>query len=251
MSISNVYQASAAALAPELNHSSDAVVSMAQSAPVVDRAPTTSPELGELFAALSAVQGELADPAATGLNETIGNRHLTLSGVLGCARPVLAKHGLCMVQLVLGTHLRTVLGHKSGQFISCDVPLLMGRPELLPMQAMASAVSFARRIAATAMLGIAQADDDGQATAGAQFVPRPSLAVVAPIAAVAATQAAQPATRRGFSVAATIDAINAKATPAELDEARKRVEAAFTGDDLKSALEAIEARLQVISSNVS
>ena len=45
----------------------------------------------------------------------------------------------------------------------------------------------------------------------------------------------------------TIDAINAKATPAELDEARKRVEAAFTGDDLKTALEAIEARLQAIS----
>lgn len=216
-----------------------------------DRAPTASPELGELFAALSAVQGELADPAATGLNETVGNRHLTLSGVLGCARPVLARHGLCIIQCVMDTQLRTILGHKSGQFIQSDVPLLMGRPELLPMQAMASAVSFARRIAATAMVGIAQADDDGQATASAQSTSRPSLAFVAPIAPIAGSQAGQSATRRGFSVSATIDAINAKATPAELDEARKRVEAAFSGDDLKSALDAIEARLQAISATVS
>lgn len=207
----------------------------------------TSPQLGELFAALAQAQGNLTDPAATGTNEDLGTRHLTLSGVLSASRQALKSQDLCIVQCPLGTHVRTILGHKSGQFIQCDTPLLLGRSDLLPMQALASAVSFARRIALTSLIGVAQADDDGQTTGLAGGSSRPALASVSSISGAPGTSPAAASPRRGFSVQATIDAINGKTTVAELDAAKTRVEAAFSGEDLNQALEAIEKRRQSIT----
>ena len=209
------------------------------------RAPVTSPELGELFGALSQAQATLTDPPATGTNEDLGTRHLTLAGILASARPVLKDNGLCIIQMPADGYLRTILGHKSGQFIQCDTPLLQGRADLVPMQSLASAVSFARRIAATSMLGVAQPDDDGQSTGAPGSAVRPALGLVAVGSGNGSTPV--PAARRGFSVAATIEAIKGKTTASELDDAKLRVEAAFSGDDLQAALTAIDERRQALS----
>lgn len=214
--------------------------------PPVPLGVLTSPELGDLFAALSEAQGTLTDLAATGTNEGLGTRHLTLSGVLSGSRQALKAQGLCVVQCALGTHVRTILGHKSGQFIQCDTPLLLSRSDLLPMQALASAVSFARRIALTSMIGVAQADDDGQTTGMPTGASRPALAAVSTIAGASGASPGGALPRRGFSLQATIDAINAKTSVEELDDAKTRVEAAFTGESLKDALRAIDSRRQII-----
>lgn len=213
------------------------------------RAPVTSPELGQLFGALSQAQATLTDPAATGINEDLGTRHLTLAGILAAARPVLKENGLCIIQMPTGDYLRSILGHTSGQFIQCDTPLLQGRADLVPMQSLASAVSFARRIAATSMLGLAQADDDGQSTGVPRLTGRPTLGVVPASSGTDGAPVAQ--ARRGFSVTATIDAIKGKSTAGELDDAKLRVEAAFSGDDLQAALAAIEERRQALASAAS
>ena len=215
--------------------------------PQVPTSVVTSRELGELFAALAQAQGSLIDPAATGTNDELGTRHLTLSGVLSASRQALKAQDLCVVQCPLGSHLRTILGHKSGQFIQCDTPLLLSRSDLLPMQALAAAVSFARRIALTSVIGVAQPDDDGQTTGLSAGSPRPALASVSSIAAATGASPAATSARRGFSVQATIDAINAKKTGEELDDAKIRVEAAFSGADLNQALQAIETRRQSIT----
>ena len=213
------------------------------------RVPVTSSELGDLFGALSQAQDSLTDPAATGMNEDLGTRHLTLAGVLAAARPVLKENGLCIIQMPAGDYLRTILGHKSGQFIQCDTPLLQGRADLVPMQALASAVSFARRIAATSMLGVAQPDDDGQSTGVPSVTGRPALGLVS--ASSGADGAPVSTARRGFSVTATIDAIKGKSTASELDDAKLRVEAAFSGEDLQAALAAIEERRKALSLTAS
>lgn len=213
------------------------------------RSPVTSSELGDLFAALSQAQATLTDPAATGMNEDLGTRHLTLSGVLAAARPVLKENGLCIIQMPVGDYLRTILGHKSGQFIQCDTPLLQGRADLVPMQALASAVSFARRIAATSMLGLAQPDDDGQSTGVPSVTGRPALGLVPAPSGTSGASVSN--VRRGFSVAATIDAINGKSTASELDDAKLRVEAAFSGEDLQAALAAIVERRKALSLTAS
>lgn len=214
--------------------------------------PVTTKDVGELFAALSELQAGMVDPSPGGVNETLGTRHLTLAGVLSAARPLLKANGLCIVQMPAGAYLRTILGHKSGQFIQCDTPLLMARSDLVPMQALASAVSFARRIAATSVLGVAQPDDDGQSTGLVTGVDtdlrpgatRPSLGLVA-----GALPEGTPATavKRGFSVAATIEAIKSKSTHAELDDAKTRVEAVFRDADLKEVLDAIEDRRKALA----
>lgn len=206
--------------------------------------PVMSKELGELFGALCTAQATLSQPLATGSNEDLGTRHLTLAAVLLAARPALRDNGLCLIQVPAGNCLRTILGHKSGQFIQCDTPLLLGRDDLVPMQGLASAVSFARRIAATSMLAIAQPDDDGQSTATPGQSGRPTLGLV-PTGAPA-DAASIPAARRGFSVNATIEAIKGKSTASELDDAKLRVEAAFSGDDLKAALDAIDERRRAL-----
>ena len=148
-----------------------------------------------------------------------------------------------------GDYLRSILGHTSGQFIQCDTPLLQGRADLVPMQSLASAVSFARRIAATSMLGLAQADDDGQGTGVPRLTGRPTLGVVPASSGTDGAPVTQ--ARRGFSVTATIDAIKGKSTAGELDDAKLRVEAAFSGDDLQAALAAIEERRQALASAAS
>jgi hypothetical protein len=207
----------------------------------------TSPELGELFAALAQAQGSLTDPAASGTNEELGTRHLTLSGVLSASRQALKAHDLCVIQCPLGSHLRTILGHKSGQFIQCDTPLLLSRNDLLPMQALASAVSFARRIALTSLIGVAQADDDGQTTGLLAGSARHTLASVSSVSGAAGAPPVAASARRGFAVSGTIDAINTKTTVAELDDAKLRVEAVFNGEDLTQILSAIEKRRQSIT----
>lgn len=223
-----------------------------RSRPVFDQAcpePVTSQDLGELFQALSDIQAKVENPTATGTNEDLGTRHLTLAGVLIAARPLLREHGLCIVQMPSGGFLRTILGHKSGQFIQCDTPLLLERSDLTPMQALASAVSFARRIAMTSILGMAQPDDDGQGTGAQGMAPRPALSLAGGAGTAASAAAGQP--RRGFSVTATIEAIKAKTLVSELDDAKVRVESAFKGDDLKQALDAIEERRRVLTAKTS
>lgn len=206
-----------------------------------DSEVTKSAELGELFQALCAAQAALQNPSATGTNEDLGTRHLTLASVLSLARPVLLEYGLCILQMPSGRFLRTFVGHKSGQYIQCDIPLLLQVVDLTPMQALAAAVSFARRIVVTSVLGLTPSDVDG-GDAGTPRAPG-SLSVVH-----SRTQpSAAPQAQTGFSVRATIDAINAKTKVSELDDAQLRVKAAFTGRDLEETLEAIEVRRRTLS----
>ncbi len=127
-----------------------------------------SESFADLFAALSAFQGELTNAVKDSSNPHFKSKYADLAAVMDVAREPLAKHGLALVQMPVGTcttHVRivTVLTHKSGQWMrgSYDMPL-----DKQSAQAVGSAITYARRYCAMAVLGIAAEDDDGEAATG-------------------------------------------------------------------------------------
>lgn len=144
--------------------------------------PVTPPALGsKLAAALVGALAELRNARADGHAEVRTDKgsysysYATLGQVLDLARPVLAKHGLAVVQIPLVTEaraagVRTVLVHSSGETLESALVLPVARADA---QGIGSAISYARRYALAALLAIAtEEDDDGQAASAPP--PRPA-----------------------------------------------------------------------------
>ena len=89
-----------------------------------------------------------------------------LADVLDAVRPVLAKHGLAVAQTVmLESSLNSWLLHTSGQWIRSEYGVVLGEDVPDTPQARGSALTYARRYALCALLGIAaEEDDDGTAS---------------------------------------------------------------------------------------
>lgn len=117
-----------------------------------------------IHAALVAAQAQLTNPAKDG--KANYGAYATLAGVLDHVRPILAGHGLYVAQYVTNddTHVRvtTSINHTSGESIDCgDVTW----PMVDKIQTFGGLVTYLRRYALTAALGLSGADDDddGQA----------------------------------------------------------------------------------------
>lgn len=122
--------------------------------------PTTfmSAEINEITAALSAFQGEVEQPALNKENPYFKSRYVDLCGVLKAVQPVLAKNGLCVTQIIVGGDLITMLSHKSGQWFKSVCPIGTYKSQ----QDRGSAITYTKRYAMCAILGIAaDSDDDG------------------------------------------------------------------------------------------
>jgi len=94
--------------------------------------------------------------------------YLSLQGLLEKVLPVLNANGLALAQMPAFNEqgrqiLRTTLYHESGEFIQGDSPLIVSGNET--PQAWGGAVTYARRYALTALLGIAADEDDDAAAA--------------------------------------------------------------------------------------
>ncbi len=135
-----------------------------------------SPETGQIAAALVSALSKLRNPPRNRAVEvsTRGGgkysfRYATLDKILDMARPVLAAEGLALFQPIStnekgGLVLVTRLLHRSGEWMETSIPLPApgGDP-----QSFGSAVTYLRRYAVTALLGIASdEDDDGNRAAG-------------------------------------------------------------------------------------
>lgn len=145
-----------------------------------------SDQLGQLAKALSLFQSELEAPKKTFVNPYYHSKYADLSAVLASAKPLLAKYELCVVQTTCilegRLYLRTTLAHGSGEWIEGLYPIRPkqqrdkesgeSRPADDP-QSLGSAITFARRYAYQAILGIASEDDDG-AAASDTVAPPPS-----------------------------------------------------------------------------
>lgn len=118
--------------------------------------------LNELGAALAAAQAEMSNPTKNTKNSFLNSSYADLAECTKVAHESLAAHGIGVIQAVHGDRLRTTLLHKSGQMIADDgIPLMGFETAKNSMQAFGSAVTYARRYGLCAMVGLAQADDDG------------------------------------------------------------------------------------------
>ena len=133
-----------------------------------------SPSIAQLAAALSGAQGEIGEifktKTAQVKTKTGGEysySYADLSSVLSVVRPTLGKHGLAFSQgfetAERGLTLTTTLMHSSGEWLSSTLSMPVG--DSTP-QAYGSVMTYARRYALTALVGVAAEDDDGQAGKG-------------------------------------------------------------------------------------
>jgi hypothetical protein len=132
-----------------------------------------------LAKALVAAQAEMPAVPRDGTNPHFKNRYATLDGLLAKVRPVLNKHGLAVAQFPSQSDdgsptLVTLLLHESGERIEYEAPLLLTKQDA---QGQGSAITYMRRYALAAMLGISdQDDDDGNATRPKASAPATSQA---------------------------------------------------------------------------
>jgi len=127
-----------------------------------------SQEINELTKALSVVQGNLKSARKDAENPFFHSRYADLSTVWEVCRKPLSENGLAVIQVndVWGESivLETMLTHTSGQWVRGR---LLISPAKVDPQGIGSAMTYARRYALSALLGIvADEDDDGEAAMG-------------------------------------------------------------------------------------
>ena len=119
-----------------------------------------------LAAALAKAQAECQNVVMNKTNPHFRSRYADLAAVRDAIIPVFAKHGLSIVQCpsvedFSGFTLETRLIHASGEEIVWRFPL---PGDVTKMQAIGSAISYARRYTLSAIAGVAsEEDDDGNA----------------------------------------------------------------------------------------
>lgn len=133
------------------------------------------PGLNELAAALAKAQGQLKAAIKDATNPHFKSSYADLASVWEACRKPLSDNGLSVVQVPVEAPagyvgLRTVLLHSSGQSISEVFYMPVSQPN--NPQSVGSALTYARRYALSAYVGIAPEDDDGNsASPGPRNVP--------------------------------------------------------------------------------
>lgn len=122
-------------------------------------------ETGAIAKALSQLQGEIQNPSNTATNPFLKNKYAPLDEILNGVRPLLSKHGLSVVQMPISTDghigVQTVLMHESGEQLLGEIMLPLGEEKGKSLaQVAGSIITYLRRYAITAYLGIAGEDDD-------------------------------------------------------------------------------------------
>lgn len=146
-----------------------------------------SETIGALAKALAAAQAEIENAHKTSDNPFFRSKYADLAEILNTSRPVLAKHGLSVVQSpgLEGetASVETLLLHESGEWISGVITSPLSKQyakdgrELPPSpQAVGSSITYLRRYALAAFVGIAQEDDDGNEGSGARAEPQQARA---------------------------------------------------------------------------
>ena len=129
-----------------------------------------SESLVELTKALAKAQSQLKGAARDARNPHLNSRYADLSSVWDACREALTSNGLAVVQAPQVTEagylLKTTLTHVSGEWIASTFPLLIDANARSTMQALGSAISYARRYALSSMVGVVPAEDDDGEAAG-------------------------------------------------------------------------------------
>jgi hypothetical protein len=126
-----------------------------------------SEQINELAAALSKAQASITGALKDSANPFYKSKYADLASCWDACRKQLTDNGLSVIQttdIVADTVVvRTTLAHNSGQWISGILPV---KAKDDSPQAQGSGITYARRYALAAMVGLAQIDDDAEAAQG-------------------------------------------------------------------------------------
>ena len=120
-----------------------------------------SPEIDKLAAGLAKAQSELEGAKKESTNPFFKSSYADLHAVIKAAFPFLSKNGLSVSQgneIVPGAIcVTTLLMHSSGQWLRSKIKLPLSKVDA---QGVGAAMTYGRRYGLSAIVGIAQFDDD-------------------------------------------------------------------------------------------
>ena len=123
-----------------------------------------SSKIDKLASALSKAQSEIRGAKKDSVNPFFKSNYADLDTVIKSCFPQLTKNGLSVIQgndtCDKGSfYVTTMLLHESGQWIRSRIKMPIGGKK--DAQAVGATITYARRFSLSAMVGIAQTDDDG------------------------------------------------------------------------------------------
>lgn len=131
-----------------------------------------SENINELAKALAKAQGEMKFAVKDSENPHYKSKYADLASVIEAIRVPLSSNGLSYTQPIVciegQVYVETILFHESNQWIKASLPIHIPKDSKNAMQALGGASTYARRYLLSALVGIAQDDDDGESAASAQ-----------------------------------------------------------------------------------
>tara|TARA_R100001126_G_scaffold88048_1_gene56843 strand:+ start:1172 stop:1828 length:657 start_codon:yes stop_codon:yes gene_type:complete len=133
----------------------------------------TSESVKEILPALLSITDSM-QAEKDGKNPHFRSDYMTLDGILNTVKPILKNVGIVILQSIDDDsgliRCTTRLIHTSGEYVECDS--IVHADKMTP-QGYGSAITYARRYSITTALGIAEADDDGNAAEVASAPKKP------------------------------------------------------------------------------
>jgi len=126
-----------------------------------------SNEIDKLAGALAKAQSEMGGVSKGKVNPFYKSNYADINSCIEACMPALNKHGLSISQgnrfcNTSGYYITTMLLHESGQWLRSEIRIPLTNKK--DAQEIGSACTYGRRYGLTSMVGLAQVDDDGNAT---------------------------------------------------------------------------------------
>ena len=124
---------------------------------------TFSQEIGKLAEALAKAQSIMEGAKEEATNPFFKSSYADLTSVWNACKKPLTDNGLAVFQTIENggekIYLVTTLAHVSGQWMRSYMPVMMTKQD---PQGFGSAITYSRRYALSAMVGVCPEDDDGE-----------------------------------------------------------------------------------------
>lgn len=129
-----------------------------------------SETIASLAAAMCEAQAKVGIAIKNAVNPHLKNKYADLGAVWDACSNALESSGLSVLQMPCPSddsklHLETMLMHKSGEWLSSVLVMPLTKQD---PQGYGSALTYARRYALAALMGVTQDDDDGARTVASE-----------------------------------------------------------------------------------
>ena len=126
--------------------------------------PTMSDTIGKLAGALAKAQSQMTMVEGKSTNPFFNSKYASLAAVLEVAMPALNANEVALVQgnrwdsSNNGFYITSMLMHSSGEWIKSEIRMPLAKKDA---HGVGAATTYGRRYLLSSMVGVAQADDDG------------------------------------------------------------------------------------------